>query len=89
MAYQHKSGGVCFFDTGLDKPGSSPFHIIEGPFELIETPRGLVYTAKNGDTVQELKPEQSLWRDWQKWIEFLESPDGAKATQDIAIEGCK
>lgn len=89
LAYQHKSCGVCFLDTGWDKPGSSPFHVLEGPFELIETPRGSIYTARNGDTVQQLKPEHSLWRDWQNWLEFQKSPDGAKATQDIAIQGCK
>lgn len=89
LAFKHKKGAICFLDVGWLDTAVPPFHILDGPFELVETPRGMVYTAANGATVQELKPEHPLWYNWQNWLDFLESPDGAKANQDIAIEGCK
>ncbi len=89
LAFKHKKGAICFLDVGWLDTAVPPFHILDGPFELVETPRGMVYTAANGDTVQELKPEHPLWYNWQNWLDFLENPDGAKANQDIAIEGCK
>ncbi len=89
LAYKHIDGGICFLDVGWDTVGRSPFHILDGPFELKETPSGPVWQARNGDTVQMLNPEDQTWSDWKSWLDYLESPDGIGATMEEAISGCK
>ncbi len=89
MAYRHKDGGVCFLDTGWHHTGCSPFHILEGPFVIKETSEGVVYEAENGDIIRQLTPNDQLWSGWLNWQDFLNSPDGAEATEEIAEQGCQ
>jgi len=88
LAYHHKDGGVCFLDVGWSLTSCNPFHILNEPFVVKETPEGLVYEAENGDFIRQLTENDRLWSGWQNWQDYLNSPDGARATEEEAVNGC-
>jgi predicted RNase H-like nuclease len=89
LAYHHREGGVCFLDVGWSLTSCNPFHILNGPFVAKETPEGFVYEAENGDFIRQLTENDRLWSGWQNWQDYLNSPDGARATEEEAVNGCQ
>ena len=85
FAFRHKNGGACFLDVGWSETTQNPFHLLQGPIEL----KGEQWVCADGSTVQELTPGDPLWRSWQNWLDYLASPEGARATDKHAISGCQ
>lgn len=85
FAFRHKNGGACFLDVGWSGAAQQPFHLLEGPLEL----KGEQWICADGATVQELTPEDPLWRNWQTWLDYLASPEGEGTTDEQAIFGCQ
>ena len=85
FAFMHKDGGACFVDIGWDTPGQHPFHIVDGPIEFLDTQ----WTSFNGITIRELTENDDEWQHWSAWIRYKTSPEGARATDDVAISACE
>ena len=85
FAFMHKDGGACFVDIGWDTPGQHPFHIIEGPIKIFDSQ----WTSCDGITVRELTENDPEWQSWLAWLRYKASPDGARATDDVAVSACE
>ena len=86
FVFMHKDGGACFVDVGWDDPGQHPFHIIDGPIVRTENQ----WKSCNGTIIRELtEGDRDEWHNWQAWMDYKTSPEGCRATDELAIEACE
>ena len=86
FVFMHKDGGACFVDVGWDVPGQHPFHIINGPISCTETQ----WKSSNGTIIREVsEDDREEWQIWKTWLEYKSSPDGRRATDELAIAACE
>ncbi len=84
--FPHESGGLCFLDVGRGLNSAvPPFHILEEPI----TQESDKWILNNGAIIQQLLSSDREWDNWQHWLDFRESPDGASVEDDSTLEALK
>lgn len=96
--YPHESGGLCFLDVGRGLNGyMNPFHIVLDQREgkgnagegIANNRPEVLWHLPNGSTISGLAPNDPEWANWQRWLDYLESPDGSDVEDETTIEAMK
>lgn len=84
--FPHESGGLCFLDVGRGLNSAvPPFHILEEPI----TQESDKWILNNGAIIQQLLSSDREWDNWQRWLDFRASPEGASVEDASTIEALK
>lgn len=85
FVFPHESGGLCIMDVGRGLNAfNHPIHTVE-----MKTQESDRWTLKNGAVIQELLPSDREWSNWQRWLDFRASPEGATVEDASAFDALK
>lgn len=85
FVFPHESGGLCLMDVGRGLNAfNHPIHIVE-----MKTQESDRWILKNGAVIQELLPSDREWNNWQRWLDFRASPEGATLEDASTFDALK